>query len=205
MKTYTEALIVVDALNDFGHKNWSLYVKNGELIIPTINRLIQEIRTKSGIIIGTKDWHPEDHISFASRFNLPPFTIKDGEMKWPNHSVANTWWAEYLDGIYKELIDREIRKGFERDVDSYSGFGGREFIDEVPGKTLEEILQEAKTKIVHIAGLATDYCVQATALDARKLWYETIVHADGIAAVSPKTEAAAFTSLRDAWVILHAS
>jgi len=176
MKTAQEALIIVDAQNDFGHENGSLYVKGGELIIPEVNRLINKIRSRSGIIIATKDWHPENHTSFASRFGLTPFSLHNGEMKWPNHCVANTWGAELMAGIENQDLFLTVLKGTDPEIDSYSGFGGKIQIPNLDNPSLGEFLTQTNTKILHIVGLATDYCVKATALDAQKLGFQTIVH-----------------------------
>jgi nicotinamidase/pyrazinamidase len=188
MKNSQEALIIVDFQNDFAHIDWNLSVNTGRFIAPYINTLAKKIKSRAGLILASRDWHPENHISFASRFDIDSFDTQDGEIKWPDHCKAWSWWAEYFEGLQVELIDREVRKGFKKNSDSYSAFGWKEFIENIPTKTLEEILKETHTKIVHIVWLATDYCVGATALDAQSLWFEAIVHLPGVRAVDTDTE-----------------
>ncbi|MGE4443736.1 MAG: isochorismatase family protein [Candidatus Altimarinota bacterium] len=176
-----EALIIVDYQNDFAHPEGSLYVQGGETILPFINNLIQEVKSRSGIIITSQDWHPENHISFASTFGLDDFTSKDGEIKWPKHCVENTWGAEFLDGFDSDGVDRKVLKGYKKDIDSYSSFGG---IEKATGSTLDTILKSYNTQVLHIVGLATEYCDYATVEDAIKLGYEVVVHTRGIKAVN---------------------
>ncbi|MDD2908018.1 MAG: isochorismatase family protein [Candidatus Gracilibacteria bacterium] len=176
-----EAMIVVDYQNDFAHPKGSLYVKGGEILLPFINSLMKEIKTRSGIIITSQDWHPENHISFASTYGLDDYSIKDSELKWPKHCVADTWGADFLNGFDRDLIDRKVLKGFEENLDSFSSFGG---IEKETGLNLDEILKSYNAEILHIVGLATEYCDLATILDARKLGYEVIVHTRGIKAVN---------------------
>lgn len=176
-----EALIIVDYQNDFAHPEWSLYVQWWETILPFINNLIQEVKSRSGIIITSQDWHPENHISFASTFWLDDFTPKDWEIKWPKHCVENTWWAEFLDGFHSHWIDRKVLKWNKQDIDSYSSFG---WIEKATWSTLDTILKSYNTQVLHIVWLATEYCDYATVEDAIKLWYEVVVHTRGIKAVN---------------------
>ncbi|MDD3793519.1 MAG: isochorismatase family protein [Candidatus Gracilibacteria bacterium] len=176
-----EAMIVVDYQNDFAHPKGSLYVKGGETLFPFINSIMKEIKTRSGIIITSQDWHPKNHISFASTNNVAEYSELNGEKKWPDHCVANTWGADFLDGFDRDLVDRKVLKGYEEKLDSFSSFGG---IEKETGLNLDEILKSYNTKVLHVVGLATEYCDLATVLDARKLGYEVIVHTRGISAVN---------------------
>ncbi|MCK9272448.1 isochorismatase family protein [Candidatus Gracilibacteria bacterium] len=168
-----EALLLVDCQKDFGAKEGSLYVKKAEAIVPVINKLIAETKANAGIVIASRDWHPENHTSFSN---------------WPNHCVINTPGVEYMDGLNVEEIEVEVKKGFRVDADSYSAFGGQEFKNDIPRKNLLEILTNYKVEVLKIVGLATDYCVKATVIDAAKLNFEVLVVRDGIKAVNINPE-----------------
>lgn len=177
-----EALIVVDYQNDF--IDGSLAVKGGAELAPEIARLVSEYRAKSGMVVATRDWHPQKSVHFDS---------------WPIHCVAGTWGAKYGE-IDTAAIDVEIFKGYMNKNDGYSGFEGvtsligspEDGFEKAPGaKTLEEVLVESKIRIVRIVGLATDFCIKATALDAAKLRNggildRVVVSRSGIAAVNLK-------------------
>lgn len=177
-----QALIVVDYQNDFANPEWSLYVNGWEKLANYINSLMREIKSKSWIIITSQDWHPRDHISFASRFQVPEYSVLDWERKWPDHCVAGTWWADFVESFDKDLIDRKVLKGFEEYSDSYSSFG---WIEKETGKNLEEILQSYQIEVLNIVWLATEYCDFFTVKDALKKWYEVNVFMQGIAPVNP--------------------
>ena len=152
-----DVLIIVDVQNDFC-PGGALAVKDGDTIIKDIN-LIQK---KFKHIVYTRDWHPIDHISFSEKPEL-----KDGS--WPKHCVKDTTGAmfhEDLDIDEKGII---INKGTESDKEAYSGFQGTE---------LTKILNEKKINRVFICGLATDFCIKFTALDAKKNGFSTIVLED---------------------------
>lgn len=193
-----EAVIVVDYQNDFGDKNGSLYVSWGELLAPRINEIMKETKAKWGIIITSQDWHPSNHVSFASNFWLPAFSLKDGEVKWPNHCEAGSWWADFIKGFEKSLVDRRVLKGTSKDIDSYSSFGGKE---EKTLLSLDEILKEYQIKLLKIVGLATEYCDKATVMDALKLGYEVEIIQSAIAAVNvhPNDGENALEEMKQAW------
>lgn len=176
-----EALIVVDYQNDFGNPNGSLYVKGGELLAPRINQLMKEIKAKWGIIITSQDWHPNDHISFASSFWLAPFSLREWEVKWPDHCIAKTWWADFVEGFERKLVDRRVLKWTSKEIDSYSSFGG---IEKGSDLSLDFILKLYNIELLKIVGLATEYCDKATVLDGLKLGYEVEIIQSGIAAVN---------------------
>jgi len=164
------ALIVVDVQNDFADPEGSLYVKGGERVVLAVNAEVEAARAAGVPIFYTQDWHPPDTPHFA----------KDGGV-WPVHCVGDTWGSE----LHPDLIvagDR-IRKGTGGE-DGYSGFHVR---DPVSGGTestgLAELLRERDVERVIVVGLATDYCVKATALDAVADGFETSVVRDAIAAV----------------------
>jgi nicotinamidase/pyrazinamidase len=167
------ALIVVDVQNDFADPSGSLSVRRATAILPRINGQIEQARGAGATVVYTQDWHPPSTPHFA----------KDGGI-WPVHCVADTWGAELHPDL---LVDGEtIRKGSNGE-DGYSGFAMRDPTsgEEIP-TPLEGILRERGIERVVICGLATDYCVNATALDARRLGFETVVLTRAIAAVNLK-------------------
>jgi nicotinamidase/pyrazinamidase len=167
------ALIVIDVQNDFADPSGSLWVRGATRILPRINREIEQAQEAGATIVYTQDWHPPSTPHFA----------KDGGI-WPVHCVADTWGAELHPDL---VVDGEtIRKGSNGE-DGYSGFTMRDPTSgaEIP-TPLEDHLRTAGTKRVVICGLATDYCVNATAIDARRLGFETVVLIRAIAAVNLK-------------------
>ncbi len=172
MPTYdpTTALLVVDYQNDFADPGGSLYVRGGEEIVPFINAEIGNAQRAGARVFHTQDWHPES----------TPHFQKDGGI-WPVHCVQGTWGAE----LHPELVvgGPVVQKGSNGE-DGYSGFTMR---DPVSGATvptpLGEMLAAAGVTTIVIAGLATDYCVKSTVLDARERGYPVTVLQNGIRAV----------------------
>lgn len=166
------ALVIVDVQNDFAHPTGGLSVARGEDVIPVINEEIDEARAAGALIAYTQDWHPA----------TTPHFQKDGGI-WPDHGVAGTWGAELHTGLTRVDGAPIIRKGANGE-DGYSGFTMR---DAVSGATipteLETILRDAGIRRVVVTGLATDYCVRATALDAVRLGFETLLLEDAVAGV----------------------
>jgi nicotinamidase/pyrazinamidase len=166
------ALIVVDVQNDFADPAGGLSVRGGDAVIPAIDREIEMARASGAIVIATQDWHPPSTPHFA----------KDGGI-WPVHCVADTWGAELHPDLTLPDITPRVRKGANGE-DGYSGFTMR---DPVSGETiateLEALLRDARVDSVVVTGLATDYCVKATAIDAVTLGFQTSVLTDAIAAV----------------------
>ncbi len=152
------ALIVVDVQNDFC-PGGALAVPDGDSVVEPINRLASQSR----FVVATRDWHPADHGSFS-----------DQGGPWPVHCVAGTPGAELHAGIDAGLLDAIIDKGQAPDREGYSGFEGTE---------LERVLREHEVDVVDVAGLALDYCVMATALDARRAGLEVTVHLGATRAV----------------------
>ncbi len=165
------ALVVVDVQNDFADPAGSLAVSGGKALIPGINAEVQRAATAGGVIVYTQDWHPESTPHFA----------KDGGT-WPVHCVGGTWGAEFHPDL--QVVGRAIRKG-QQGEDGYSGFRMRdpESGEEIP-TDLEPFLREAGVASVVVCGLATDYCVKETALDAVRLGFKTALRADLVAAVN---------------------
>ena len=164
------ALVVVDMQNDFVDPAGSLAVPGGDRLVPAINAEVQRAATAGSVIVYTQDWHPESTPHFA----------KDGGI-WPVHCVGGTWGAEFHPDL--QVVGRSIRKGQEGE-DGYSGFRMRDpgTGEEIP-TDLEAFLREAGVSSVVVCGLATDYCVKETAIDAVRLGFGTTVAAGMIAAV----------------------
>jgi nicotinamidase/pyrazinamidase len=172
MATYdpSTALLVVDVQNDFADPTGSLYVTGGEQVVPFINAEIARAQLAGARVFYTQDWHPES----------TPHFQKDGGI-WPVHCVRGTWGAEFQ----PELVvgGPVVQKGSNGE-DGYSGFTMR---DPVSGQTtptqLGEMLATAAVTQLVICGLATDYCVKSTVLDARERGYPVTVLQNGIRAV----------------------
>ena len=156
------ALIVVDCQNDFADPEGSLYVRGGEGVIAAVNSAIADALIAGSPVFYTQDWHPE---------KTPHFKKYGGI--WPVHCVAGMWGAEFHPLLVKK--GRVVRKGANGE-DGYSGFTMRDPVDgtEVPTE-LESLLREVKVEAVVVTGLALDYCVKATAIDAAGLGYRTMV------------------------------
>ena len=173
MTTYDArtALLVVDVQNDFADPAGSLYVNEGEHVVPVVNAEIAQAVAAGALIVYTQDWHPPD----------TPHFKKDGGM-WPVHCVEDTWGAAFQPDLV--VTDGEIvRKGHERG-DGYSAFSVR---DPMSGHTwstaLERILKEREIARIVVVGLATDFCVAETVCDARVLGFPVQVVLAGIRAV----------------------
>jgi nicotinamidase/pyrazinamidase len=167
------ALIVVDLQNDFADPAGSLAVAEANAIIPRINEGIADALRAGGTVVLTQDWHPAS----------TPHFVTDGGI-WPVHCVAGTWGAELHPSLDVTGDAPRIRKGTNGE-DGYSGFTMR---DPVSGETqpteLDALLRAREIERVVVCGLATDYCVNATALDAIALGYETFFLEDAVAAVN---------------------
>lgn len=161
-------LIIVDIQNDFV-PNGALAVSEGDLVIPLVNKLMSNYE----FIVATQDWHPPTHKSFASNnegANVGDFIDLDGltQIMWPDHCIQNTEGAQFVNTLNTESIHHIVQKGKNVNLDSYSGF----FDNDHREKTeLDSILKENKITAVDICGLALDYCVKFTALDAIGLGY----------------------------------
>jgi nicotinamidase/pyrazinamidase len=164
------ALIVVDVQNDFADPRGSLYVRDAEVVIPIINEQVDAARTAGAFVVYTQDWHPPS----------TPHFKKDGGI-WPVHCVKGTWGAQLHPDL--EVVGESLKKGTEGE-DGYSAFSVR---DPRSGETaptlLEEMLRERGVRAVTVCGLATDYCVVETVLDARRLDLSTAVLSEAIRAV----------------------
>lgn len=193
-----KALILVDIQNDFC-PGGALAVKEGDQIIPAINKL----QNKFNLVIATQDWHPAEHESFAKKHNKSPGELIDlygiEQILWPDHCVQNTRGADFHPGLELKQINKIIQKGANSKVDSYSGFFEN---DQKTATELKNYLKEQKVTEVYICGLATDYCVKFTALDAQNLGFKTNVISDLCRAVnlSPDDEEKALQEMKNSGV-----
>jgi nicotinamidase/pyrazinamidase len=169
--TPTTALVVVDVQNDFADPDGSLFVAGGHAAVPFINEQIEAARGASATVVYTRDWHPDTTSHFA----------KDGGI-WPVHCVGDTWGSDFHPDLV--VSGPEIKKGTGGE-DGYSGFSVRNPKTGAHKATgLEDLLRDAEVTDVVVVGLATDYCVKETALDAARLGFSTTVLADGIRSVN---------------------
>ena len=172
MRPVTDALIVIDVQNDFC-PGGALAVAGGDEIVPGINALMAEFRA----VILTQDWHPADHLSFASQHpGKIPMELTDmpygPQVLWPDHCVQGSDGAAFHPDLHVTRADLIIRKGFRREIDSYSAFFEN---DKVTPTGLEGYLRSRGLTRLTMVGLATDFCVAFSALDARQLQFEVTV------------------------------
>ncbi len=176
-----KALILVDLQNDF-MPGGPLSVKEADKVLPVIQNLLSY---PFDLVIATKDWHPKDHCSFARTHHLAPgdlLSIKDKQqILWPAHCIQNTAGADFVSGLDTTKINQIVYKGTEKDLDSYSTFFDN---DRKKSTGLELLLQEKQIKQVYIAGLATDYCVKYSTIDAVRLGFNTFVIIDACRGVN---------------------
>ena len=170
----TQALLLVDVQNDFSPSG-ALPVADGDQIVQVINRLIPHFKH----IVATKDWHPAGHSSFASsnQQNVGEVIVLDGipQIMWPDHCVQDSEGSEFISGLNVEAITKVIYKGTNPKIDSYSGFFDNQRLQ---ATGLADYLNSRGIKELVIVGLATDYCVKFTALDAVSLGFKTSVVQD---------------------------
>lgn len=165
-----KALLLIDIQNDF-LPGGALAVPGGDEIIPLAN----ELQRGFELIVATQDWHPPHHGSFAANHpekNPGEIIQLDGldQILWPVHCVQNTSGAEFAPNLNQSRISRVIQKGTDKKIDSYSGF-----FDNARRRSthMEDYLRSKNVNEVFILGLATDYCVKFTALDAASLGFST--------------------------------
>jgi nicotinamidase/pyrazinamidase len=167
------ALLVVDVQNDFADPKGSLYVEEGEKVVPVINREIERARAAGALVVYTQDWHPE----------VTPHFQKYGGV-WPVHCVRGSWGAAFAPELRVE--GEVVRKGTGAE-DGYSGFSVADVQTGSRKPTeLESLLRSHGVERVVIIGLATDYCVKETALDALRIGFVTTVLREGIRAANLK-------------------
>lgn len=195
----TEALILVDIQNDF-LPGGALAVPEGDTVIPVVNRL----QSGFDIVVASQDWHPADHLSFASQHEaLAPFDVTevDGltQILWPDHCIQGSHGAEFSPDLNMDCVDAVFRKGADRRIDSYSAFhdnGHRK------ATGLADWLRARDVTAVTLAGLAADVCVYFTAMDAVAEGFATRLVSDGTRGVDlqPGDVDSAFERMRAAGV-----
>lgn len=153
-----DALVIVDVQNDFC-PGGALPVPDGDAVVDPLNRLAEQLP----LVIATRDWHPADHSSF-----------KDRGGPWPVHCVRDTGGAQLHPRLHSSPIDAIVDKGIDSDAEGYSGFERTE---------LEQLLRDRGVDVVHVGGLALDYCVRATALDARRAGFGVVLHTSATRAI----------------------
>jgi nicotinamidase/pyrazinamidase len=178
-----KALLLIDIQNDF-LPGGALAVPAGDAVVPVANEKMLQYE----LVVATQDWHPADHLSFASQHagkhaydqiqlaGLP-------QTLWPDHCVQGTAGAEFPVALNRAGVHHVVQKGTDRAIDSYSGF-----FDNARRKAtgLEELLRDRGVDEVHLMGLATDYCVKATALDAIDIGFRTVLIREGVRGVELK-------------------
>ena len=172
MRPETEALLVIDVQNDFC-PGGALAVDAGDDVVAPINELLAEFRVR----VLTQDWHPANHASFASQHpGAAPFGTTEmpygPQVLWPDHCVIGTPGAAFHAALRTDAAQTIIRKGFRREVDSYSAFFEN---DHATPTGLEGYLRTRGVDSVVLAGLATDFCVNFSALDAARLGFAVTV------------------------------
>ncbi|MBE8594947.1 bifunctional nicotinamidase/pyrazinamidase [Xenorhabdus sp. BG5] len=181
MKT---ALLLIDLQNDFC-TGGALAVKDSDAVIKVANNVIARCQENTITVIATQDWHPANHMSFAENSGQKVGEL--GELNgipqiwWPNHCIQGEFGAEFHPLLNQSAIQEIFRKGENPQIDSYSAF----FDNDHKSKThLDAWLTEQNIKRLLVMGIATDYCVKFTVLDALALGYETYVIIDGCRGVN---------------------
>ena len=171
------ALVLVDLQNDFT-PGGSLAVSGGDEVVAVANALIP----RYGLVIATQDWHPSEHVSFAA--NHPGRSPGDvvevhglSQELWPPHCVQDTPGADFHADLKVGRVDEVVRKGVDPDIDSYSTFFDNA---RLRATGLEQLLREHGIGEVHLMGLATDFCVRFSVLDAVDLGFDTVVVVCGL-------------------------
>jgi nicotinamidase/pyrazinamidase len=177
-----DVLIVVDVQRDFC-PGGALAVPDGDQVIPVINRILPFF----GRWVYTRDWHPADHVSFSEH---PEYR----DLSWPPHAVQGTQGAEWCTGLDMPMNAILVSKGEDPQRETYSGF-------QVERLDLAEFLRLRKVERVFLAGLAADYCVRQTALDARAAGFTAYLIEDAIRGISPERTAKTMVDLESAGVI----
>ena len=172
MRPTNEAILVIDVQNDFC-PGGALAVAGGDEIVAPINALVPEF----GVRVFTQDWHPADHSSFASQHEgAAPYSMIDmpygPQVLWPDHCIIGSDGAGFHSDLDTRSADMVIRKGFRREIDSYSAFYEN---DHTTPTGLEGYLRSRGVEAVTLVGLATDFCVNFSAVDAAKLGFRVTV------------------------------
>jgi len=201
MRPETEALIVIDLQNDFC-PGGALAVAGGDAILPQVNALLGQFAVR----VLTQDWHPANHASFAANHpGAAPFSQAQmpygPQVLWPTHCVQGTPGAAFHPGLNTDAADMVIRKGFRPQIDSYSAFFEN---DRQTATGLEGYLRARGVQSITLVGLATDYCVAYSALDAARLGFGVTVKPGACRGIDLNGSlAAALAEMRAAGVTLE--
>lgn len=182
-----DALLIVDAQLDF-FPNGALAVPHGHEILPEVNKWLNAAIERKIPIFASRDWHPSDHCSFHAQGG-----------PWPKHCVQNDQGAQFHPDLQLPKHVIIINKAFNATDEGYSAFTGQT----LDGAPLNDVLQEKNIKRLWINGLALDYCVSESALDARKYGYEVRLLLKGTRAITPESGRAALDRLKTAGVIIE--
>ena len=201
MPSPEHALIVIDVQNDFC-PGGALAVADGDAVVAPINAMMDDFSVR----VLTQDWHPADHASFAANHpGAAPFSVTEmpygPQVLWPTHCVQGTAGAAFHPALHTDPADLLIRKGFRAAIDSYSAFFEN---DRVTPTGLEGYLRSRGVTTLTLAGLATDFCVAYSALDAARLGFRVRVRLDACRAIDlDGSLAAALQEMRQAGVALQ--
>jgi len=176
-----KALLIVDIQNDF-LPGGALPVPDGDKIIPVVNEILKH---PFDLVIASKDWHPQDHGSFASTHNKEVGEVIDlfglEQNLWPDHCVQDSFGSDFPPSLDITKIEKIIYKGTNENIDSYSAFYDN---GHLKATELDDVLKSKNIKDLYVAGLATDYCVKDTIIDARQLGYNTFLIEDAIRGIN---------------------
>lgn len=182
------AVLVVDVQNDFC-PGGALAVPDGDRVVPVLNRILEETAARGIPVFASRDWHPPDTSHFEA-FGGP----------WPPHCIAGSAGAAFHPALRLPGGARIVSKGTDRNDDGYSAFEGAT----ADGRRLADVLRDRGVGHLIVGGLATDYCVRASVLDARRAGLEVTVVTDAIAGIAPDTTARALAEMRAAGATLRA-
>ncbi|KIS45810.1 bifunctional nicotinamidase/pyrazinamidase [Kosakonia radicincitans] len=191
------ALLLVDIQNDFC-AGGALAVAEGDSTVDIANTLIDWCKSRGDAVLASQDWHPANHGSFASQHGVAPFSTGEldglAQTFWPDHCVQNSDGAALHPLLNQQAIDEVFRKGEDPNIDSYSAFFDN---DHRKATALHGWLQQHGIRELIVLGLATDYCVKFSVLDALKLGYEVSVITDGCRGVNiqPQDSTQAFMEM----------
>jgi len=183
-------LLEIDVQNDFcpayAHgTGGALAVPDGNAVVKPLNALAAAVSVAGGFVAATQDWHPAGHISFASSHPGKKFgdiitIVAQAQGLWPDHCVQGGWGADFHAELDLKPAQLIVRKGFRKGLDSYSAFFEN---DRKTSTGLEGWIRRLGIETVIIGGLATDYCVFFSAMDSKKLGFDTIIVEDGVRGV----------------------